>query len=253
MKTQSIASHELADALGLRDREHVAFVGGGGKTTLMRAMAHSFVASGIPTIATTTTKMAANQADGFDLMIDPADEAVLARLAASSSTEGSAAGPLMAWSRIDGGKAIGVSPERCDHWFTASNDTTAVLVEADGARHRPFKAHGPFEPVIPSTATVVVSVIGADALGRVIADQCQRPLRVAALAGCSPYVRLTPVAAARVITHERGVTTSVPPDARFVVVATKVNDTNRPMIDDLLAELAATGVEQTVAVAFETG
>lgn len=244
-----IASAELAATLQLKDREHVAFVGGGGKTTLLRAMSFEYAAAGRPTIATSTTKMAANQAEGFDLVLDSIDEEIIDRLVATSPSNV----PLMVWHRVDGGKAIGVAPERCDEWFTSIDLRPTVLVEADGARHRPFKAHGPFEPVIPDTATVVISVIGADALGRVIADQCQRPLRVAALAGCSPYVRLTPAAAARVITHDRGVTVNVPADARFAVAVTKVNDANRSMVAELLGELGTSGVRSTAAVAFDDG
>ncbi|MEL7155128.1 MAG: hypothetical protein AAFN30_00860 [Actinomycetota bacterium] len=63
----------------------------------------------------------------------------------------------------------------------------------------PFDLGPATEPI-----TAVVSVIGAGALGRVIADRCHRPLRIAALAGCSPYRRLTPAAAAAVILHPRG-------------------------------------------------
>ena len=243
-----IDSAAMASMLGLRAREHVALVGGGGKTTLMRAMALGAAARGQDVIATTTTKMGASQADGFELLLDSSTAAVDAALAVSAAGDK----PLMVWTAVDGGKAMGVEPEDCDSWFEAA-DERLVVVEADGARRRPFKAHGPFEPVIPSTATVVISVIGADALGRVIADQCHRPLRVAALAGCSPYVRLTPEAAAQVIMHERGVRQFVPAGARFVVVVTKVADANRKMSAELLSSLARFGAAETVAVAFADG
>lgn len=239
-----IDSAGLADTLSLSAREHVAFVGGGGKTTLLRSMALVGVDAGHSVLATTTTKMGVGQSDGFDLLLDPTDAAVEAAAGADR--------PVMVWSSIRGEKAKGVAPEACDRWFAGCEERW-VLVEADGAKHRPFKAHTPFEPVIPSTTTVVVSVIGADALGRVIADQCHRPLRVAALADCSPYVRLTPQAAARVINHDRGVRQSVPSDARFVVVITKVSTHNRALVDGLLSSLDGVAGLEAVAVAFADG
>lgn len=212
----------VAAALGVGARCHVALVGGGGKTTLVHALGDQLDGR---VVLTTTTKMGADEHRDLPVLLDPPASDVIA--AASS-------GPVMVWSRIDGQKAIGVGPTRCDDWFAAVDH---VVVEADGSRGRPFKAPSEFEPVIPSTATHVVHVIGADALGRVIADQCHRPLRVAALAGCRADQRLDPHLAARVALHERGVTRSVPPDAAFVVAVTKVDERTRTLADRLIDEL----------------
>ena len=111
------------------------------------------------------------------------------------------------------------------------------MVEADGSRQRPFKAPADYEPVVPSTTTVIASVIGADALGRVIADQCHRPLRVAALAECTAYERLTPQAAATVLLHERGARKELPEAGRLAIVVTKVADANRSFVAELVEVL----------------
>ena len=145
-----------------------------------------------------------------------------------------AAGPVMVWKRIDGQKAVGVEPTQCDDWFEVVDH---VLVEADGSRQRPFKAPAEYEPVIPSSITLMLSVIGADALGRVIGDQCHRPLRVAALAECTPYERLTPAAAATVLLHERGARKELPTGARFAIAVTKVGPKNEQFVGELCAEL----------------
>ena len=79
-------------------------------------------------------------------------------------------------------------------------------------------------------------MIGADALNRVIADQCHRPLRVAAVVGCSPYERLDPVRAAILLSHPDGARRSV--DNGFGVVVTKVSSTNRPLVDHLVETMA---------------
>ena len=213
---------DVAAALAIGDRSHVALTGGGGKTTLLHALAGQM--NGRVTL-TTTTKMSASEHGGRPVLLDPSDDAV----AASVSS-----GPVMIWSRIDGPKAIGVDRARCDAWFALGDH---VVVEADGSRGRPFKAPSGFEPVIPSTATLVLSLIGADALGRVIADRCHRPLRVAALAGCRADRRLDPPMAARVLLHERGVRGSVPAGAEFVIVVTKVDGGSASLVDELIDEL----------------
>lgn len=222
MVVTPIALTDLATALAIGERSHVALVGGGGKTTILHALGRQLHDRfGGRVVLTSTTKMGADQHVGLPLLIGPTTAEVVAT---------SAAGPVMVWSRVDGSKAIGVDPADCDDWFAAVDQ---VLAEADGSRRRPFKAPREYEPVIPSSATMVVHVIGADALGRVIADQCHRPLRVAALAGCRADQRLTPERAARVMLHERGVMRAVPPRAELAVVLTKVDERTSAAADDL--------------------
>jgi probable selenium-dependent hydroxylase accessory protein YqeC len=221
---EPVSLNTAASSLGLLDggKHHVAIVGGGGKTTLVFALADQLPGA---TVVTSTTKMGADQHRGLPVLMSPDDDEL--RAGAATST-------VVAWDRVDGHKAIGVAPERCDRWFGLVDH---VVVEADGSRQQPFKAPGVREPVVPVTATSVLSVIGANALGRVIADSCHRPLRVAALADCSPYERLTPAAAAAVLLHERGARRSNPPEARFAVVVNQVADANHAAVDALIGQL----------------
>ena len=212
----------LAIALDVGRRSHIALVGGGGKTTLLHALGGQLRGR---VVLTTTTKMGADQHDGRRVLLDPTDDEVVA--AADTA-------PVVVWARVDGGKAIGVDPARCDTWFAA---TDHVVVEADGSRGRPFKAPNELEPVVPSTSTLMLAVVGADDLGRVIADQCHRPLRVAALAGCRPGQRLDPELAARVILHERGLTRTRPSGSELTIAITKVDDRTGPLVDRLVDAL----------------
>lgn len=214
---------ELADLLGMGAHEHVAIVGGGGKTTVMHALGHQL--SGTRVI-TSTTKMGHDQERGLPVLLGPSPTEV---------AEAAATGPVVVWGAIDGQKAIGVAPEECDTWFDLVDH---VVIEADGSRRRPFKAPADYEPVVPSSTTVMVSVIGADALGRVIADQCHRPLRVAAVAGCQPYERLSPTHAATVLLSDRGARKELPSAGRLTIVVNKVGGANEPFVADLIAELA---------------
>jgi molybdenum cofactor cytidylyltransferase len=176
-------------------------------------------------IATTTVHMGAGQGGELTTLIGATDEEIVA--AAESA-------PTLAWRSVSAGKAYGLSPGRCDALFDRVDH---VLVEADGARSLPFKAPGTFEPVVPSATTMMISVIGADALGRVIADQCHRPLRVAALARCRPYERLTPRAAASVLLHPNGQRAAIAGNVRFVVAITKVDAVNAGFVEELTDEL----------------
>jgi probable selenium-dependent hydroxylase accessory protein YqeC len=214
----------LAEALGIGARSHVAIVGGGGKTTTLHALADQLTGR---VVATTTTKMGADQQRRLRVLIDPDDETIVA-----ATTDG----PVIAWARIDGEKAVGVPPERCDRWAALVDH---VVIEADGSKHQPFKAPAWYEPVVPATTTSLVQVMGAEALGRVILDRCHRPLRVAALAGCRPGDRLTPERAAAVLLHADGALRTRPAGADTAVVITKVDDESRAIVEalvDLLVE-----------------
>ena len=64
--------------------------------------------------------------------------------------------------------------QTCDSWFSYVDHVVGQM-DLEENLLKPQQTI----PVIPSKTTLMISVIGADALGRVIADQCHRPLRVA--------------------------------------------------------------------------
>ena len=59
---------------------------------------------------------------------------------------------------LDSGKVKGISPERADALFQGL-DVDDVIVEADGAAGRPVKAPATHEPVVPSSATLVIASV----------------------------------------------------------------------------------------------
>ncbi|MCP3987548.1 MAG: putative selenium-dependent hydroxylase accessory protein YqeC [Actinomycetia bacterium] len=221
----------LGPALDLGPHEHVAVVGGGGKTTLAHALVRYLSAnpSGRRCVLTTTTKMGCDQDSGLPVLIAP-DDVTIAAIDR----------PTVVWGAIDEPVALGVDPNTCDRWF---GHLDHLVVEADGARRRPFKAPADHEPVVGSTATLAVSVIGVDALGVVIDDGCHRPHLVAELGGCRTHDVLTPQRAARVLLAPKGNRRAVPPEARFVVVVTKVSPDREDIAQELAAAVAAMGAE----------
>ncbi len=218
---QPIAINQLAERLALGSHELISLVGGGGKTTMLLALGRQLEGT---VVLTTTTKMNKDHTHGYPVLFSPSDAELTDALASH--------GTIVAWRGTDGRKALGVPPELCDRWLGLADH---VVVEADGARRRPLTAPSPFEPVVPKLTTLLIACVGSDAFGRVIADQCHRPMRVAALAGCSPYQRLTPERLARVLLSERGLQKDRPGEARFAIVLTKVAETNMSFVEELVA------------------
>ncbi len=77
-----------------------------------------------------------------------------------------------------------------------------MLVEADGSKRLPAKAHAAWEPVLPPERNRTVCVFGASALGQPIQDAAHRPELYASLAEVSPDAVITPAIAARVLAKE---------------------------------------------------
>ena len=231
---------KLANHLGLDGppaKNHISIVGGGGKTTILHALGKQLQGK---TILTSTTKMGFDQNRSLPVYFEPEDKII------QNISNGT---PIMIWKEVQGEKAIGVDPLLCDHWFESVDN---VVVEADGSRRLPFKAPAEFEPIIPSSSNLMISTIGADALGQVISSYCHRPERVAELAECMPHELLPPERAAKVILHSEGQKKAKPMKAKFCVAITKVNAGNQRKVNaltDLIHSMDKdTGV---VAISFE--
>lgn len=78
-----------------------------------------------------------------------------------------------------------------------------VLVEADGSRQLPLKAHGPHEPVIPTVSRLTICVVGASGFGKPIREAVHRPERFCVLTGAAEAAPVTPELAARALLAER--------------------------------------------------
>lgn len=99
-----------------------------------------------------------------------------------------------------------------------------VLVKADGARSRWFKAPGEDEPRLPANADLVVPVVSARVVGHPIDERrVHRPERVARLLGADVGDELAAADVARVVAHPEGGLADVPEAARAVPLVNMVD------------------------------
>ena len=209
----------LHRALGITRPAVFASVGGGGKTTVLFALAAEWEQANRDglTVLTTTTKMTIPRVGRQLPLALGRDEAFRAGALGDIRARGLSSAVVGA-GRGDRERVLGVDrgwPRRALDGGLAS----LVGVEADGSKGRPFKAPADHEPVLPEDVDVVAAVIGAGALGRPLDERTvHRPELVARIASAEIGEEITPELAAAVLTSPSGGRKAVPPSASFVVL-----------------------------------
>ena len=153
----------LSSALALSPREHLAIVGGGGKTSLLNALAEELKGSGKRVLTSTTTKIWQREALKTPRVILTGSDIHWA----DKLLEGfKKHGHVFLGRRFhESGKVEGIDPELADALFREQK-ADYLVIEADGSSGRPVKVHDLHEPVVPGSATGVIAVMGLEALGR---------------------------------------------------------------------------------------
>lgn len=237
-------------------------VGSGGKTTLLRALADELASRDERVILATTTHFLAFP--GVPL-VTGADEAELGRALGRSGVV--CVGSPVAGGASDGTPArtqaqspVQVQAQAQAHIVARTSGVAKalpklgpspipiarlarladhVLVEADGSRRLPLKAHATHEPVVPDETARCVLVVGASGFGRAVAEVAHRPELFYKRAGCEPSAVATPELVARVVTAETR-TGTIAPDC--IVVNQAEEGERREEARTLARELARLGV-----------
>ena len=173
---------ELRELLGVT-RGVTEVIGSGGKTSLLYRLAEELRTCGTVLLATTTHIIRPPQYPFAE---------TATQLRAALAAEGAAC----AGSYTPEGK---LTAPAFDGWEQAAD---FVLVEADGSKRLPAKAHEAWEPVLPPQRRRTICVLGASAFGQPIRQAAHRPALFAQLAGVPWSAAITPEMAARVIRRE---------------------------------------------------
>ena len=228
---------ELARALELGDRECVSFVGAGGKKTAMAHLAETATERGLRAGYTTTTHM---PPPDYPLVLAAPEEL-------PSALDDHPTPVAVAAERVENPerateKVRGYDSDVLDDLFD-ERVFDWLLVKADGARRREFKAPGPDEPVIPAASTHVVPVASVHAVGEPLDERTvHRPERVAALTDLAIGDEITPEAMGTVLASDDGGCKHIPPDA---TVTPLVNKADTPTLRERAETVLAAALERT--------
>lgn len=152
-----------------------AFVGAGGKTTLIHKQAAQFRAEGKRVFVTTSTHMFMEP----DTVLSDDPEVILGEL--------NRTGYVMA-GIPEGEKIRSLSPgtykKVCAH-------ADVVLIEADGSNRKPIKFPNSTEPVLYDNVEEIVVVCGLQALGSPLMEAAHRPELVKACLGAEDDTLIT--------------------------------------------------------------
>ena len=131
-----------------------ALIGGGGKTSTIYALAEELRKKGSVIVCTSTH------------ILCPPQFPYLPRLSGKLSF-----GEVVSTGIIDGHR-LSTPYQPFDKLMRFAD---YILVEADGSKQLPLKAHAAHEPVIPDEANTVIALIGVDGLGKPIRSVAHRP------------------------------------------------------------------------------
>lgn len=203
----------LGTGMTLRNPPRVAFVGAGGKTTLIFNLARQLLEEYPVVWVTMTTHVGTDQAGFADthLRIDKLGNGF------SMPLQGVI---LFTGVEVEAGRLGGLNEAGLDRLLRlADAHRLPLLIEADGSRRLPLKAPASHEPVIPAFVNMVAVTAGLSGLGKKLGAACvHRPERFAELAGLALGEEITAEALSRVLTHSMGGMKNIPPLATRVLL-----------------------------------
>jgi len=213
----------LTEAFDVRSGEVISLVGGGGKTTLMFALARELTVHKGLVITTTTTKIfhPSSWETPYVLISEKEDE-IMEFILRKWDKYGHI---TIASEKLGSPKKLkGIEAELISKLY-GLGPVTHIIVEADGAAGRPLKApNTDYEPVIPGISSLVIPVVGIDALGCEMNEAHVFRSEIAAeLSGTAMGETVTPGTIATLITHPSGIIYGAPRQARIIPFINKTD------------------------------
>lgn len=204
-------------ALGIAPGDVVAFVGAGGKSSAILAVAEELAEAGITFLTAPTTKMLVSEAERLGSLVTSEDAGELRTKAESAISDG-ASGVVVGSGLLSKNRVGGVEPATIPSLAPLAD---VVLIEADGSRRRPIKGTAAHEPALPEAATLVVAVGNIRAFGAPVTEEnVHRPELFSELTGIGAGQSITSRAFARALAE--GSLGNTPEGARTAALITGV-------------------------------
>lgn len=182
----------------------ICLVGGGGKTTVMYELAAVGAACGRRVLVLTSTHI-----------LCPADGSFAADAAAVHNLWQQRRYSVIGTPELSTGK---LTLPLQSVYEALKLQADVILCEADGSRHHPYKVPAEHEPVLLPDSDIVLAVAGMDALGRPLAQACQRSQLAAELLGCSLDSVIDAQMLASLLLSEQGSRKNVGTRAYYIVL-----------------------------------
>ncbi len=209
---------QLYELIELPANPVVALVGAGGKTTTMYTLARELAQHGKRAITTTTTHIFYPEPDETDLLIVESNTDALLKTIGEAWSQYSRVTVAASILRMD--KLAGLQPEQ-PYELLLRSGADALIVEADGARHRMIKAPAEHEPVVPAHTNVALLLMSAEALNQPLSESiAHRPEQVVKVTGIQMGDSLSPAVIAQLITSEQGALKHIPKTASTYLLVT---------------------------------
>jgi len=209
----------LFSALDIGSRELVALVGGGGKTSLLFALAEELHQGKKRVVISTTTKVGHREAQRSPCIVfTGSGPSWKDKLSEGLENHGHV---FLARGLLDSGKVDGIVPSIANEMYQEGG-IDYIILEADGSSGRPVKAPADHEPVIPSSSTKVVAMLGLEAIGAQMGPEVVfREDLFSKLTGLESGEQLTPTVLARLFLKPEGLFKGTPPSAKRMVFLNK--------------------------------
>lgn len=228
----------LKEAFDIKPAEVISLVGGGGKTTLMFALAQELASTTGCVITTATTKFLKPSFYVNSLLLLNTNEKEMIRLLLQNVDNYKHI--TLATEMLASGKLKGISSELVVK-LAKLNQVSYIIAETDGAARKPLKAPNSTEPVIPPNTSLVIPIVGIDAVGCCLTEENVFRPEIASKLLSLPLGSVIPVESiAILVTHRQGITKGSPDHAEIIPFINKVDlDKSLSKARDLASRILA--------------
>lgn len=218
-------------------KEMICFVGAGGKTSTMFHLSQELSKRGRKVLVTTTTAVYSPEKKLFDNIIISRQEDI-------GIFDGIIGGGITVLGRTisSEGKLLGVNPKFLETIFLKGM-FDFILIEGDGSKRRPVKAPAEHEPVIPSSTTKLVGLVGVDCIGKTVGEEnVHRPEHFCRILGCREGDFIDIEMIGNLIIHNQGLFKSASEQCEKYLILNKVDIENgKKTAIDIAQQLFKTG------------